>query len=244
MDKTIFFDKYKNHFLIGLGSVFIISLILIFFFNRKTIENTWISSSKYVFGIDISHYQGRINWSKVKRSKHPIKYVFIRSTMGTDGVDSQFKRNWKLTKKHGYIRGAYHYYRPNENSTEQFNLFAKAVKLSKGDFPPILDIEQKGSLTNKQLRKAVINWLQLAEKKYGIKPVIYTGRKFYTDYLRGHVKGYPLWIASYSVKHKLNGIDWTFHQFSERVRIKGINHYVDGNDFNGSIDQLKNMCIR
>ncbi len=245
MNKKEFLDKYKYFILFSIGSIFLVFLVSIFFLNKKTIiENTWISNSNYVFGIDVSHYQGRINWSKVKKSKHPIKYVFIRSTMGTDGVDSQFKRNWKHTKKQNYIREAYHYYRPNENSTAQFNLFASAITLQKGDFPPILDIEQKGSLSNNELREGVLNWLQLAEKKYGIKPVIYTGRKFYTDYLKGYVNDYPLWIASYSAKHKLNGINWEFHQFSEKVRIKGINHFVDGNDFNGNLDNLKRMCIK
>jgi len=244
MLKKEFLDQYKYHLLVGIGTVFVVLLSLIFFSNRKTIENTWLSSSNYVFGMDVSHYQGKINWNKVKKTKHPIKYVFIRSTMGTDGIDSQFKRNWKHTKKHSYIRGAYHYYRPNENSTEQFNLFASAVKLEKGDFPPILDIEQKGNLTSKQLRESVLNWLKLAEKKYKIKPVVYTGRKFYKSYLKGHIKGYPLWIASYSSKHKLNGINWSFHQFSEKVRVKGISHYVDGNDFNGNLKQLQNMCIK
>ena len=244
MDKTDFSDKYRTPLLIGIGTVLLIIISIIILFNQRTFENTRVSGSDYIFGIDVSHYQGRINWSKVKRSKHPIKFVFIRSTMGTNGIDSQFKRNWKHSKKQGFIRGAYHYYRPNENSRKQFNLFASAVKLERGDFPPILDIERQSVYGNDNLIKGIKNWLDLAEKKYGIKPVIYTGRKFYNTHLKGHFNDYPLWIASYSAKHKLNGISWTFHQFSKSLRIKGISHYVDGNDFDGNLDQLKNMCIK
>ena len=60
--------------------------------------------------------------------------------------------------------------------------------------------------------------------------------------LKVFVDNYPLWIASYSGKHKLKGINWAFHQFTEKVRAKGINGKVDGNDFNGKLNQLKKMC--
>ena len=212
------------------------------YLNRN--ENISISNSKYLFGIDISHYQGRINWSEVRTSHHPIEYVFIRATMGTDGKDNQFKNNWLKSKTEVYIRGAYHYYRPNENSKEQFDNFAATVDLKKGDFPPILDIEKQSKFGHKNLRTGVLNWLKLAEAKYGIKPVIYTGRTFYKNILKGHVDEYPLWIASYSGKHRLNGIDWKFHQFTEKVIVKGIKTSVDGNDFSADLEDLKNMCLK
>ena len=56
--------------------------------------------------------------------------------------DTKFDYNWKQAEKQNLLRGAYHYYRPNENSTEQANFFIKTVKLGKGDLPPILDIEK------------------------------------------------------------------------------------------------------
>ena len=206
------------------------------------LENPSISSSKYIFGIDISHYQDKIDWDEMRTSHHPIEYVFIRATMGASGKDIQFKRNWKNAKKHHYIRGAYHYYRPEENSTKQFNNFKSVVNLETGDFVPILDIEKESRFGNKNLRKGVLNWLKLAEKEYGVKPMIYTGLTFYLDNLKGYVDGYPLWIASYSGKHRLKGVDWTFHQFTEKVSVKGIKTTVDGNDFQGDIIALKRMC--
>jgi GH25 family lysozyme M1 (1,4-beta-N-acetylmuramidase) len=49
-------------------------------------ENKKIEISKDVmFGIDVSSFQGNINWSKVKKSKHPIEFVIVRATMGTTG---------------------------------------------------------------------------------------------------------------------------------------------------------------
>lgn len=226
-----------------LGVFLGISISLIYSKLISSKESKLVAKSNYVFGVDISHYQEQINWSKVKKSHHPIKYVFMRSTMGKDGKDIQFADNWKKAKEFGYIRGAYHYYRPNENSTLQFKNYAKNTTLKPGDFIPILDAESLGKLGGDDLRKGVLNWLKLAEKKYGVKPMIYSGRTIYEQQLKTTVKDYPKWIASYSPKNKIDHIEWDFHQFTKEVRIKGISGYVDGNDFNGNLSDLEAMCI-
>jgi GH25 family lysozyme M1 (1,4-beta-N-acetylmuramidase) len=164
--------------------------------------------------------------------------------MGVDGVDNKYEYNRTNAKKQGFIVGAYHYFRPNENSTKQFENFSKNVSLQKGDIPPVLDVERLGNRNVKQLREEILNWLQLAEKKYGVKPIVYTGRSFYNKYLKGYIDEYPLWISSFSGKHKLKRINWTFHQFTDKVRVKGIKTHVDGNDFNGNLNELKAICIK
>jgi GH25 family lysozyme M1 (1,4-beta-N-acetylmuramidase) len=85
------------------------------------------------------------------------------------------ERNWRETKSRGYLRGAYHYYRPNEKSTLQFEKFSSEVKLEEGDLPPVLDVEEIGRYGSENLRNGVLNWLALAEQHYGVKPIIYTG---------------------------------------------------------------------
>ena len=82
-----------------------------------------------------SEYQEKISWTYVDtlEQKYPIDFVFIRATVGNDRVDSQFKRNWLGAKENKMIRGAYHYYRPNENSIEQAELFIKTVTLQKSN---------------------------------------------------------------------------------------------------------------
>ena len=210
---------------------------------KNRVENTAISNTEHTFGIDISHYQGKINWDKVKTSSHPIEYVFVRATMGKNRKDSKFLENWKNAQKHNYVRGAYHYYRPSENSTKQFNNFKSVVKLETGDFIPILDIEKESIFGRKNLRKGILNWLRLAEEAYGVKPMIYTGLSFYNHILKGYVDNYPIWIAAYSGKHRVKNTDWMFHQFTEKVIVNGIREYVDGNDFNGTLEDLKKMCI-
>lgn len=240
------YKKLKNHKLkIALFAV-ITSLIIIasyaIYLKHIVVERQPITDSKYVFGIDISSYQGRINWEQVQHSKHPIKFVFVRATMGKNGKDKYFNYNWKNIKKYNYIWGAYHYYRPYENSTKQFYNYSSVVNKNEKNFIPILDIEKPSIFGKKNLRKGVLNWLKLAEEYYGVKPVIYTGLTFYLKNLKGYVDDYPLWIAAYSGKHRLVDIDWDFHQFTEKVYVKGIKTSVDGNDFNGSISELKAMC--
>lgn len=92
------FRNYKVLTSIVIGQfVIIIGLIaaLMIYDDSKSnrMENPSISSSKNIFGIDISHYQGRVDWSEMRTSHHPIEYVFIRATMGIDGEDKHFKEN-------------------------------------------------------------------------------------------------------------------------------------------------------
>ena len=138
-------------------------------------------------GIDVSEYQGKISWSYVDtiEKKYPLHYVFIRATVGKDRTDRQFERNWLGAKENKMIRGAYHYYRPNENSLEQAELFIKTVKLEKGDLPPVLDIEKlpkNQSIAN--LKLGLKRWLKAVESHYGVKPIIYTGERYCDDFLK------------------------------------------------------------
>ncbi len=247
--RTTKFLVRRNKILLGiivLQSLLIVTLVIQTLFLSDPVnsmaENPSISSSEYIFGIDISHYNGEVDWPEMRTSHHPIEFVFIRATMGKDGRDKHFIRNWIFAKHHEYIRGAYHYYRPNEDWYEQFQNYAANVKIEQGDFVPILDVEKESKRGKKFLREGVLNWLKMAEKTYGVKPMIYTGVKFYLNNLQGYVDEYPLWIAAYSGKHKLRYVDWTFHQFTEQVRVKGIKSTVDGNDFNGDLEALRKMC--
>ena len=231
----------KKTYIILIPLLIVSGLSILFFSYRKSVHYVPALHKSYIFGLDVSHYQGYIHWNKVVKSKHPIEFVFCRATMGKNGIDRQFKQNWKKIKQHGFIRGAYHYYRPGENSTQQFNHFKKYVHLEEGDFPPVLDVEEVSPFGQNNLREGIKNWLELAEEHYGIKPIIYTGRKYYTQHLQGYFDEYPLWIASYSGKHKIKHIPWRFHQFSDKVRVKGIRGYVDGNDFRGKKKDLVKM---
>jgi lysozyme len=197
-------------------------------------------------GIDVSEYQGKISWSYVDtlEQKYPLHYVFIRATVGKDRKDREFERNWLGAKENKMIRGAYHYYRPNENSLEQAELFIKTVTLEKGDLPPVLDIEKlpkNQSVAN--LKLGLKRWLQAVESHYGVKPIIYTGERYYDDFLKEEFSDYLFWIANYNFYREEIGEDWLFWQFTEKAAVPGIKGKVDVNIYNGDFQQLQFITV-
>ena len=197
-------------------------------------------------GIDVSEYQGKISWSYVDtiEKKYPLHYVFIRATVGKDRTDRQFERNWLGAKENKMIRGAYHYYRPNENSLEQAELFITTVELEKGDLPPVLDIEKlpkNQSIAN--LKLGLKRWLKAVESHYGVKPIIYTGERYYDDFLKEEFSDYLFWIANYNFYREEIDSDWLFWQFTEKASIPGIKGNVDVNIYNGDLQQLQFITV-
>ena len=170
--------------------------------------------------------------------------MFIRATAGNDRVDRQFKRNWEGAKENKIMRGAYHYYRPNENSIEQADLFIKTVKLQKCDLPPVLDIEK---LPKNQpldsLKKGLKRWLNKVEKHYQVRPIIYSGERYYADFLKEEFGDYLFLIANYNFYREKIEDDWLFWQFTEKASLPGIKHRVDVNIYNGDLEQLHFITV-
>ncbi|MBN7813916.1 glycoside hydrolase family 25 protein [Algoriphagus pacificus] len=199
-----------------------------------------------ILGIDISHYQGKIDWKNLELQikDKPVQFFVFRATMGYD-QDKLFREYWNALDTMNVIRGAYHYYRPNENSTKQAENFIKRVKLSRGDLRPILDIERHSTIQSKErLRTGIQNWLELVEAHYGVKPIIYTGDTFNRHVLVGNgFEDYPLWIANYNpVKHPESD-NWVIWQFSEKGRMSGIKENVDLNLLRGGMESLETLRI-
>lgn len=198
------------------------------------------------FGFDVSQFQGEINWEEIDsvEKKFPLQFVFIRATAGIDKEDSQFDENWIGAKQRHLIRGAYHYYRPNENSIEQAENFIKTVKLQKGDFPPVLDIEKlPENQSIDSLKIGLKRWLKKVDSHYKVRPIIYTGEKYYNDFLKEDFPEYTFWVANYNFFVENIKDDWLFWQFTEKARIKGINGAVDINIYNGTPKMLNYLII-
>ncbi|RYG05656.1 MAG: glycoside hydrolase family 25 protein, partial [Chitinophagaceae bacterium] len=134
----------------------------------------------------------------------------------------------------------YHYYRPNENSIEQANNFIKNVKLQKGDLPPVLDIEKlpkEQSLDS--LKVGLRRWLKRVEEHYNVKPIIYSGESYYSDFLEEEFSEYTFWIANYNFFVEQIQPGWMFWQFTESAEVPGIPGKVDLNVFNGPRERLE-----
>lgn len=201
-----------------------------------------------IHGIDVSKYQYHIDWNEVKAMKvNEIQpgFAFIKATEGIKNTDPQFKRNWKKAKEAGVVRGAYHFFIGSKDGSLQAKNFINTVELEKGDFPPVLDIEQLNGTKPEQLKKEALEWLYLVEKKYGVKPIIYTNVDFYNRNLGTLFDDYPLWVAHYYQPHQPRiKRGWHFWQHSDRGNVNGIKAYVDFNVFNGDSADFRKIILQ
>ena len=203
-------------------------------------------SGYQVHGIDVSHYQGDINWKMLEQTRQgqfPIHFIFMKATEGGDYSDDRFTANFDSARAHGFIRGAYHFYNPKTDANKQADFFIQSVKLEPGDLPPVLDIEKKGK-DMKKLQSDLKLWLRKVENHYGVKPIIYASYKFKTRYLNDSVfNTYPYWIAHYYVDSVRYEGDWKFWQHTDVGTLPGIEEKVDLNVFNGSSTDLQKLLL-
>ncbi len=209
----------------------------------KTTTST-ASVTTVIKGVDVSRWQKEVDWALVKEDQ--VTFAFVKATQGDFRQDPYFSRNWEETKRHGIMRGAYHFYKPEAPVQCQIELFTNSVVLEAGDLPPVLDVEVSDpAVSASQLREGIKTWLEAVTAHYGVRPIIYTSQNYYRRYLQGHFQDYHFWIARYSaVKPELHHTDsWMFWQHTDRGRITGIKTNVDMNFFAGDVEALSQLCL-
>ena len=174
-----------------------------------------------------------------------IGFAFIKATEGINDEDCRFDENWKNAKKAALPRGAYHFFNAGKSGKAQAENFIETVRLSKGDLPPVLDVEHVNGASKEMLQQRVSDWLKMVETYYQVKPIIYTGADFYTNFLSGKFDDYPLWIAHYLAQEKPRiRRNWTFWQYNETGHVNGIDANVDFNVFNGDSTDFKKLLVK
>ena len=201
-----------------------------------------------IHGIDISHYQGKIDWEQLKNAMIegcPVRFVIIKCTEGASRLDDHFRENFNQVRDYGFIRGVYHFWSNKSSAREQAYYFLDKVHLTEGDLPPVLDIEHKpADKSVDDFQRDVLTWLHIVEDKYHAKPIIYTYYKFKEKYLSAPVfDDYPYWIAHYYVDKVQYQGKWKFWQHTDAGKLPGIKGYVDFNIYNGSFYDLRKLCI-
>jgi len=190
-------------------------------------------------GIDVSHFQGRVDWSAVEGDG--VGFAFVKATEGSTFVDPAFRRNWSALGETRILRGAYHRFRPGRDARAQAEHFLAVVRVADGDLPPVLDVEATDGLSDARLVRGVRTWLAEVESRTGVRPVVYTKPGFRRAHLGAALDDYPLWIAEYGVESPSHP-RWTFWQHSERGRVAGIPRAVDLDRFNGSRAELRQLA--
>ena len=197
-----------------------------------------------LLGIDVSHFQGAVNWQAVKAAG--CVFAFAKATEGEGIVDPQFAANWAGMKAAGILRGAYHFYHAEQSAAAQAAHFLSNVQFEPGDLPPVLDIEVNDGVVGQPLVGGVQEWLDAVEPVAGATPIVYTNAAFWDAHFTDQFGQYPLWIAHYGVAAPSplpqGWTVWTFWQYSASLNIAGIT--ADHDYFNGPLTQLQALAIQ
>ena len=214
-------------------SVSLIQMNTITNLNQELIKNNnspLTATSGKIFGIDVSHHQGNINWNKVKKwEDKSIQFAYIKATEGATLVDKTYEKNFKGAKENNILTGSYHYFRTTSSVKDQFKNFIQTISKEDQDLIPMIDVEEKKNWNNKEFHKNFKEFLGLIENHFGQKPMIYTVNSFYNINLSGKYNDYHFLIGRYG-KNSPNMRDksnWTIWQFSETGKVDGIPKMVD-----------------
>lgn len=185
-------------------------------------------------GIDVSGYQGNIDFVKVKQSS--IKIVYMKSSEGFSYVDSKFERNYAQAKENGLKVGFYHVVtaRTVEQAKRQAQFFVSLISRKVPDCKLAMDFETFGSLTKAQINEIGLAFMQEVKQISGKDVILYSNAYTANTIWSGEVTKYPLWIAQYQVsKPENNGTwkNWAGWQYTDVGAISGISSYVDKNYF-------------
>ena len=224
---------------IVLFAVGIIAFILVF---NGIIQLNFTADSTYqVRGVDVSSYQGEIDWATF--SAQDIDFAFIKATEGSSFVDTRFSYNYSEAQKHGIAVGAYHFFSYDSKGSTQAENFISNVQPFEGMLPPVIDVEFYGDKKRNPPDREDVDtqlktMLSALEEHYGLKPIIYATERSYEMFLSGDYADYDIWIRNVITKPALSdGREWTFWQYTNRERLdgyKGKERFIDVNVFSGS----------
>ncbi|HUS33196.1 MAG TPA: GH25 family lysozyme [Kofleriaceae bacterium] len=206
-------------------------------------EATVCGVGPVVKGIDVSYYQGTINWTSVKNDG--VKFAFIRVSDGLNTIDSKFAANWSGSRAAGVKHGAYQFFRPGQDPIEQADLLLQKIggKLEADDLPPVIDVEASDGQSAAVITAKVKKWVAHVKAAIGRDPIIYTGFYFWRDSVGApDVTSSPLWHAQYSDAACPNiappWSKWALWQYSSTGTVAGISGNVDMNRWNGDMASL------
>jgi GH25 family lysozyme M1 (1,4-beta-N-acetylmuramidase) len=199
-------------------------------------------------GIDVSKYQGRIDWRAVATT--PVRFAVLRATLGNQYRDGRYARNVAGARRIGLVVGAYHYAKPGLARRDPFveaDHFLDVIGLRAGDIIPVLDIEETGGLGPRQLRTWASAWLERVYERTGVRAMIYSGNSFWHGSMRNTMslarRDHPLWVAHWYVGapdvpgRRWGGRGYTIWQWSAAGRIAGIDGPVDRDWMKGNISR-------
>ncbi|MGL5244648.1 MAG: GH25 family lysozyme [Sarcina sp.] len=197
-------------------------------------------------GIDMSAWQGEIDFLKVKQGE--VKVVYIKATEGDYYTDPKLNIYYEGAKKQGLLVGFYHFFRPvnKMNALSQAQYFVSAIAGLKPDCRLALDIEMAEGLNKDYLSILAEIFLKEVKRLSGLEVILYTYTYFAKTNLKKSLSIYPLWIAEYGVDApKENGIwdSWVGFQYTDSALVPGVKGNCDKNTFTKEVILNTNVVI-
>ncbi|HEY8263928.1 MAG TPA: GH25 family lysozyme [Methyloceanibacter sp.] len=208
--------------------------------DAKPHEGVASAHTMKVQGIDVSAWQGKIDWGKARAAG--TRFAFIKATEGGDHLDPKFLENWEGAKRAGVARSAYHFLYWCRPAHEQALWFMLNVPADADALPPVLDLEWNthSKTCPKKISRAkalekIKAMLVAMESHTGKKPIIYTDPLFHREVLEGELTDYHFWLRSVAAEpqDKYANRRWTFWQFTTTGKVPGIAGKVDRNVYGG-----------
>ena len=209
--------------------LFVIPIISLYILSKPSYSFSPTSSQIYE-GIDVSAWQGYIDYRKVK--DYGIEIVYIKASEGFTLIDPYLEQNYTNARANNLKIGFYHYVtaRNINDARTQADFFVNNISGKVADCKLAMDFESFGNLSVNEINEVAIAFIEEVEKKSGKKAVVYSNTNDARTVFYGNITNYPLWVAQYGVSEPTeNGkwSSWVGWQYTSRGNVDGINGYVD-----------------
>jgi lysozyme len=207
--------------------------------------NQLVANRYPVRGVDVSEYQGNIDWKKLSAG---LDFAFVKATEGSAHRDPAFEANFRGAAEAGLVTGAYHFFSFESPGEAQAENFLGAVGSLSGRLPPVVDVELYGRFKQEpppleDVCARLDPLLAALEARYGAKPILYATGASWSMYLKDAYAGYPLWIREVYLVPRMPFLFW---QYSDRGRLEGYDgpeEFIDLNVFQGSKEALAALAL-
>lgn len=200
-----------------------------------------------VKGVDVSAYQGEIDWHTLSDG---LSFAFIKATEGSVYTDPHFEYNLSEALKTDLLVGAYHFFSYDSSGAAQARHFIETVPKIEGMLPPVIDVEFYGDYTldppeKEKVLSELSDMITALEEFYGVKPIIYATRRSYAMFIKGETSC-PVWLRDILFKPTLSEDALLFWQYTDKARLDGYDgeeKHIDMNVFFGDRKELKALTI-
>lgn len=179
-------------------------------------------------GLDISHHQEKVNWTRVDPK---YKFIILKATEGQNFLDTDFLYNWNNARLNGFVVGAYHFFTMTSSGAAQADFYISKVSDSDKTLPPIIDLEiSTKKYKKKDVMKNLEEMVDKLEKHYKKRVIFYVNYNTYNAYIKGEFPKNKIWITDYKYFPRIKENNrWVIWQVSRRGRIEGIPGFTDKN---------------